>query len=165
MATTKMKPTVYLDATIPSYYYEHRRGSVNQAWRQITAEFWESGRHDYEVFVSDEVVRELEDEGYPEEKRIRCLALIDGLPRLETTDEVTELAIYYAREGAMPSEDMGDAFHLAIATSYRIQYLLTWNCKHLANANKFRHIQVLSARRQLVPPLIVTSAQLLGIQP
>ena len=65
----------------------------------------------------------------------------------------------------MPSNDIGDAVHLASATWYRIPYLLTWNCKHLASANKFEHIHVLHARRRLVSPMIVTPEQLLEFEP
>ena len=79
--------------------------------------------------------------------------------------EVTDLAAYYVSEHLMPANDLGDAFHLAFATWYRIQYLLTWNCKHLANANKFEHVQILNARRRLVSAAIITPAQLLEIEP
>lgn len=65
----------------------------------------------------------------------------------------------------MPANDLGDAFHLAFATWYRLQYLLTWNCKHLANANKFEHIQILTSRRRMLAPLIVTPEQLLETNP
>ena len=65
----------------------------------------------------------------------------------------------------MPSTDFGDAYHLVFATWYRLQYLLTWNCKHLANANKFEHIELLNARRRLVSPKIVTPEQLLELNP
>ena len=54
-----MKPTVYLDATIPSFYYEHRPGTILQAWREITVEFLERARDRYELYVSDETLREL----------------------------------------------------------------------------------------------------------
>ena len=160
-----MKPTVYLDATIPSFYFEERRGTVIQAWREITMQFWDQARDHYELFISDETLRELQDVGYPAPKRLRCLDLVAGLPRLSPSDAVSALAALYVREGVMPANDLGDAFHLAFATWYRIQYLLTWNCKHLANANKFEHIQVVNARRRLVTPLIVTPAQLLEVNP
>lgn len=61
----------------------------------------------------------------------------------------------------MPSNDLGDALHLSFATVYRIEYLLTWNCKHLANANKFERIRRVNAARRYLTPLIVTPAQLL----
>ena len=70
-----MKPTVYLDATIPSFYYEDRPGTVMQAWREITVEFWDHARNRYELLVSDETLRELRETGYPEDKRRKCLAL------------------------------------------------------------------------------------------
>jgi predicted nucleic acid-binding protein len=160
-----MKPTVYLDATIPSFYYEDRPGTILQAWRDITVEFWHGASEHYETYVSDETLRELQDSGYPEEKRQRCLALVVSLPRLAVTPEVTDLVDYYVREKVMPADDLGDAFHLAFAAWYRIQYLVTWNCKHLANANKFEHIQVINARRRLVSPMLVTPQQLLEIGP
>jgi hypothetical protein len=156
-----MKPTVYLDATIPSFYFEERPGTIIQAWKLITVEFWDNAGSNYELFISDETLRELQEVGYPVEKRQRCLQLVSSLPRLALTPEVVDLAAYYVSEGLMPSTDLGDAFHLAFATWYRIQYLLTWNCKHLANANKFEHIAVLNTRRRLVSPLVVTPQQLL----
>src|SRR5712692_6226983 len=160
-----MRPSVYLDATIPSFYYEDRPGTVMTAWREITVEFWDQARGRYELFLSDETIRELQDTGYPEEKRGNCLALVAGIRRLAVTPDVTELAVYYVREHLMPANYLGDAFHLALATWYRIQYLLTWNCKHLANANKFDHIQVLNARRRLVSPALVTPIQLVEMEP
>jgi hypothetical protein len=107
-----MKPTVYLDATIPSFYYEERPGTVMQAWREITVEFWEDARNSYDLFLSDETLRELQEPGYPAEKRDKCLALVAGLPRLAVTSEVTELVAYYVAEHLMPADDLGDAFIL-----------------------------------------------------
>ncbi len=160
-----MKPTVYLDATIPSFYYVDRPGIVMQAWREITVAFWYHSRDNYELFLSDETLRELQEPTYPEDKRRQCLALVGGLRRLAVTPEVTELVAYYVGGHVMPADDLGDAFHLAFATWYRMQYLLTWNCRHLANANKFEHIQVVNARRRLVSPALITPAQLLEIEP
>ena len=160
-----MKPSAYLDATIPSFYYEVRPETILKAWREITVEFWRQAQGRYELYISDETIRELQDVGYPDEKRRQCLALIGGFPRLLISAEVIDLAAYYVAEGVMPSTDLGDAFHLAFATWYRIQYLVTWNCKHLANANKFEHINVLNSRRRLISPMIVTPQQLLEAAP
>ena len=85
--------------------------------------------------------------------------------RYDFTPEVVELANHYIQQGAMPAKDTGDALHLAFATWYRVQCLLTWNCKHLANANKFEHIKLLNDRRRLVSPMIVTPEQLLETNP
>src|SRR5258708_785361 len=92
----RMKPTVYLDATCPSVYYEYRSGTIMQAWREITVAFWDLSRDNYELFLSDETLRELQEPTYPEDKRQSCLALVGGLRRLAVTPEVTELVGYYA---------------------------------------------------------------------
>jgi predicted nucleic acid-binding protein len=126
--------------------------------------FWDLGPQSFEFVVSDETIRELSDAGYPTEKRSKCLEAIATLPRLALCPEVIELAQYYVDEKVMPSYDPGDAFHLAFAVWYKIPYLVTWNCKHLANARKFEHIQVLTARKRLVPPMIVTPHQLVEIK-
>jgi hypothetical protein len=160
-----MRPTVYLDATIPSFYYEDRIGTIIQAWHEITVQFWDVARGNYELYVSDETVRELLEPGYPPDKQQKCVALVADFPRLAVSEAIIDLVGYYIRENVMPSNDLGDAFHLAFATWYRIQYLLTWNCKHLANANKFEHIQAVNARRRLVSPILITPAQLLEVNP
>src|SRR5262249_1858155 len=119
-----MRNSVYVDATIPSFYHEERTGTIIRAWREITVQFWHSAADWYELYVSDETLRELEDLGYPAEKRAKCLGLIAGLPRLAINDDVIGLAEHYVESGIMPSNDMGDAFHLAFATWYRLEYLV-----------------------------------------
>jgi len=111
-----MQPTVYLDATIPSFYFEDRPGTILQAWREITVAFWDFARGRYDLFISDGTLRELEEFGYPSAKREQRLNLVVGLPCLALTPEVIDLAGYYVSEEVMPSNDLGDAFHLAFAT-------------------------------------------------
>jgi hypothetical protein len=60
----------------------------------------------------------------------------------------------------MPADDAGDAAHLAVASYHGVDYLLTWNCRHLANANKFEHIRVINRRLGLMTPELVTPEQL-----
>ena len=111
-----MKPTIYLDATISSFYFEDRQGTIIQAWHEITVEFWKQALDRYQIFVSDETIRELQDVGNPEKKRKQCPELVAPLPRLAVCPEVTDLVAYYVADGLMPSNDLGDAFHLALAT-------------------------------------------------
>ena len=157
-----MKATVYVDATIPSFYFDERPDPIVRAWRLLTREFWDAHRELYVLYASDETMRELSDEGYPADKRRQCLELVAALPRLAVTPEVIELADVYVRQLVMPSNDIGDAFHLAFATWYRLDFLLTWNCRHLANANKFGHIQRVNEQQRLLSPAIITPEQLLG---
>jgi hypothetical protein len=100
-----LKPTVYLDVTIPSFYYEERPGTIVQAWREITFQFWDQARNAYDLFLSDETLRELLDPGYPAEKRDKCLALVSDLPRLAVVPEVMELVAYDVAEQLMPADD------------------------------------------------------------
>jgi len=85
-----------------------------------------------------------------------CLALVRELPLLEVVSEVVEIAAAYQAEGLMPKAPVRDALHLAMASYYRMDYLLTWNCRHLANANKIRRIEAVNLRMSLSVPLLVT---------
>src|SRR5437762_13085629 len=79
---------------------------ILQAWREITVAFWDFASGRYDLFVSDETIRELQDYGYPACKRDQCLALVINLSCLALTSEVSELAAYYVQEGAMPSNPL-----------------------------------------------------------
>ena len=79
---------------------------------------------------------------------------------LEVVAEVVDVAAVYQSRCVMPKAPVRDALHLAIASFYRIDYLLTWNCRHLANANKFRRIETVNAELGLAFPLLVTPDQL-----
>lgn len=61
----------------------------------------------------------------------------------------------------MPTEAAGDAYHLAMASLHRMDFLLTWNCRHLANANKQRHLALLNGRLGLPMPIITTPLTLI----
>lgn len=84
------------------------------------------------------------------------LALLDGLPLLDEPPRVAEIADFYARNRLLPGGVGGDAYHLAIASLHGVDYMLTWNCRHLANANKMKHIAVLNKRLGLSTPVITT---------
>jgi hypothetical protein len=79
------------------------------------------------------------------EVREDCLSLLDGLPILRIDQAVVEIAETYIRHHLMPGDPVGDAMHLALASFYRCNFLATWNCRHLANPNKFDHIRRLNA--------------------
>ena len=81
---------------------------------------------------------------------------------LETTAAALELAKELIRAGALPAKAADDALHIAVAATHAIPYLLTWNCRHLANANKFGHIRRVNALLGLFVPALVTPLELLG---
>ena len=70
------------------------------------------------------------------------------------------MLIYYVENKLMPKDIEGDAIHLAYASYYKIDYLLTWNCNHLANANKKKHIKIMNTRLELFTPEITTPLEL-----
>jgi len=123
-----------------------------------TREWWDEERRDYECFISAIVIEELAAGSYPTQER--CLRLVEPLPVLETTAEVGRLAAIYQAEGLMPMPPVRDALHLALASHYHLDYLLTWNCRHPANANKIPRLVRLNRDLNLSMPLLVTPAML-----
>jgi len=83
------------------------------------------------------------------------------LEQLDYTEEVAEVAAVYLRHKLMPREALGDADHLALASFHACDILVTWNCRHLANANKTAHVRRVNALLGLRTPLLVTPLELL----
>jgi len=92
----------------------------------------------------------------------RRLKLLDGLPVLRTTDEATELGDALLAEGAIPQKAVTDALHIAVATVHEMNVLLTWNCKHLANAEILGEVGHVIRSRGYEPPVICTPDELMG---
>lgn len=92
------------------------------------------------------------------------MRLVERLPLLEANREVLEVSLIDQERGLMPKPPSADALHLALASVYRMDFLLTWNCRHLANANKTRHLRVLNHRIGLAVPQLghAPSASTLG---
>ncbi|MFL5386981.1 MAG: type II toxin-antitoxin system VapC family toxin [Longimicrobiaceae bacterium] len=130
------------------------------ARREVTRRWWRQASDKYELVTGSAVREELM--AGPSDRTSAWLQLIDGLPLLQSNAAVREIAAKYVRHKVMPANPLGDALHLALASCYRCDYLLTWNFKHLANANKFRHIQQVSSLLDLFVPQIVTPPALLG---
>jgi predicted nucleic acid-binding protein len=157
-----MKPTVYLETTIPSFYYEDRADIAAVARREWTRQWWDERRQEYELYTSIVVVDELRRGNYPSKEL--CLAMVSDLPLIALEAEVLDIVEVYMDHQVMPRSPTGDALHLALASSSKCDFLLTWNCQHLANANKFGHIRRINALLGLFVPSIVTPLELLGGQ-
>ena len=95
---------------------------------------------------------------YPNKSRI--LEFISQLQILPFHDHIIEIAQIYLENNLMPQELKGDAIHLAYALYYKMDFLLTWNCAHLANANKKQHIRIMNTRLNLNVPEIITPLEL-----
>lgn len=154
-----MKPTVYLDSTVPSYFLAQGNHAVVQARHIVTRQWWEKELPRFNAFISQIVHDELA-AGDAQRAADRC-RLVDEFPFLDVDEEVERVAAYYVENLAMPRRDMRDAFHLALASVHEVEYLVTWNFAHLANAAKRRHIEVLNRRLHLISPVICTPEELM----
>jgi predicted nucleic acid-binding protein len=150
------KHSVYLDTTIPSYLFEEREEL--KAFVQITRQWWAEERQNFEVYMSEETLAELNDGNYPNKDKV--LASVFGIPILLFNPRIREVVQVYIDNYLMPRTLQGDARHLAYASVYQMDFLVTWNCNHLANANKLKHIQTIHARLGLHLPQLVTPLQL-----
>ena len=102
-------------------------------------------------------MRELSSPDFPAAVRDPALAMLKGLTLLPTTEDVVAFAELLVAERVMPGPaNEGDALHLAIAIVHRLDYLVTWNQRHLANPNKRTHLTIIAARARLRLPEIVT---------
>ena len=154
-----MDKLVYVETSVPSFYFDTRGSHDMQAMRQWTREWWSLPKFGQELVIGPPVLVELGEA--PASKRDKALGLIEELRILPYTDEITEIVEVYFAHKLMPLAAQGDADHLALASFYNCDWLVTWNCKHLANANKFGHIHRVNGLLGLRTPALVTPQQLL----
>src|SRR3990167_8685934 len=154
-------PTLYLETTIPSYLVaKSTRDVIVLAHQQLTREWWNDHRHLYEMFISQVVLDEIKrGESEMTEKRVEVL---QGIPILEMNDEVERLAKRYFESLHFSAKAIRDAFHLAFAVIYEIDFMATWNCTHLANANTIFRLSRLNKEWGYETPIICTPEELIG---
>jgi hypothetical protein len=156
-----MKPKIYLETTIVSYLTaKPSRDLIVAAHQQITQEWWENRRSEYELFVSELVIREARaGDMAVAEKR---LSLLEEIPRLELNDEAFYLAKELVVKRPMPERATEDALHIALATVHGMDFLLTWNCRHIANAEMRTGVTAVSLSQGYEAPVICTPEELMG---
>jgi predicted nucleic acid-binding protein len=120
----------------------------------------EGQRAHYEAVTSEAVIDELSAGDYP--NREQALSLASPLPILPVEPAIVEIVQAYIAHSVMPQDPLGDALHLALASYHRCDFLLTWNCNHLANANKFNHIKRINTLLGIFVPMLVTPLELMG---
>ncbi|MCH7976742.1 MAG: type II toxin-antitoxin system VapC family toxin [Bacteroidetes bacterium] len=154
-----MLPRVYIETTIPSFYYTRRSDPESVARRRWTKRWWAHSDEHYELVTSPVTLDELE-RGSIKRLRERRLSMLRTLPVLAISEQVLSAAETYVTERIMPADVAGDALHLALASVHACDYLLTWNCRHLANENKAERIALINQRLGLPIPRLVTPLQL-----
>ncbi len=156
-----MTVRAYVETSIPSFYFEARPEPEMVARRTWTRQWWSQAAASTELVTSLAVSDELQRGNFP--SRASCLELIASLPVVGVDTAVLEIVQAYVQHQVMPADPLGDALHLALASYHRCDFLVTWNCKHLANANKFGHIRRINALLGLYNPLLVTPLELLEV--
>jgi hypothetical protein len=151
---------VYIETSIPSFYHEVRTEPSMVARRAWTREWWDCVRPSYECVTSVAVLDELQSGDFPH--KAEALVLLESVPLIPVESAILEIVEAYIRHVVMPRDPAGDALHLAMASFHKCDFLLTWNCRHLANANKFRHIQRVNTLLGLFVPALVTPLELLA---
>lgn len=157
-----MKPKVYLETTVVSYFTaKPSRDIVTAAHQQITQEWWENRRADFDLFISELV--EQEASAGDEDAVQRRLKMLEDLPALQINQAAVDLARILVNENVLLEKATGDALHVAIATMNAMDYLMTWNMRHLANATIRNAITVICRAHGYEPPVICTPEELLEV--
>ena len=156
-----MAKTVYVETSIISYLTAKPSRDVRAAaWQQITTQWWEQERTKYELYGSALVTAEA-GLGDPVAARRRLQVLAD-LSELAADDAVEQLAARLMAGGGVPATAEGDALHIAIAAAHEMDYLLTWNCRHIDNAATKPIVRSICAVAGHTCPEICTPLELLS---
>lgn len=157
-----MKPTVYVETSVVSYLTARTsRDLVVAAHQQLTAEWWEQALPKLEAFVSPVVLEEI-GRGDPGAAESR-LEAVSAFGVLEVSADVRDLAEHYFAAIDLPERARADAYHLALAVWHGMDYLVTWNCTHIAGGKVKLIVQVANARRGISSPMICTPEELMEI--
>lgn len=155
-----MPPKVDVETSVIGAYFEERTDVVSASQGYWSRLWWDEIRNGYDVVVSEAVINELANPNYPYSQD--TLALVEGIQHVELVGEAHDIVNIYIQRKLMPRDIFGDALHLALASYHKCDYLLTWNCKHLANPNKFQHIRIINTALGVYVPVITTPNQLIG---
>ena len=156
--------TVYIETSIVSYLRQRPSAQVVMAARQLlTHEWWNNERSKYELVVSQYVIDEASagDPTLAEER----LESLDGIPLLPLAPEIAQIADEIMNRAILPAKARTDALHIAIVAHHRIQYLLTWNCRHIANATILPRIHRLLNDLSIPIPIICTPEEMIADDP
>ena len=156
-----MKPKVYLESSVIGYLTGRpSRDVIVFARQQLTQSWWTNHKTQYELFVSPLVLIEIA-RGDANAAIERTKAISD-IPILDPKEEIAALATLLLKKGSLPAKASDDALHIAWAAFYEIDYLLTWNCTHIANATTRKIIESTIREAGYLVPTICTPEELFG---
>jgi hypothetical protein len=152
---------IYIESTIPSYVVGRPARDLLQAARQqLTRDWWDLKRHQHELFTSQVVLDEITaGEAAMAQKRLELMA---DVPLVDLTEEARAFTKAVLGSGLLPADADRDAAHIALATAHNMDILLSWNCRHIANAAIQARLRQLAAEARLTLPLLCTLDELAG---
>jgi len=154
-------PTVYVESSIIGYLRQKPSADILTAARQLlTTRWWITGRSGYELVISQYVLDEIAagDSALAAER----LRAVEGIPVVPPAPEIPQIASAIMARAILPAKAQVDALHIAAVAHHRINYLVTWNCSHIANARILPRIYSVLQERNLPIPIICTPEELLG---
>ena len=156
-----MAPKIYLETTIISYLAARpSKDLITAAHQQVTRDWWENRRRDFDLFSSQLVIQE-SSAGDAAVAQTR-LQLLSDIPLVQVNVDCVSLGRALVEKGPIPEKAAVDALHIAIATVHGLDYLLTWNCKHIANAEMQMAVSRVCRGAGYEPPVICTPEELSG---
>ena len=156
-----MSETVYIETSILGYLTARpSRNVIVTANTEVTREWWDKRRSAFDLYTSQAVLREVSQGDT--EMASRRLEMLRDFPLLELNQSVLNLAEQFLQRSNLPSKADIDAIHIAVATVHRMDYLLTWNCKHIANAQIQIKLADISLDFGYDLPILCTPYELLG---
>jgi predicted nucleic acid-binding protein len=155
-----MRAKVYIETTIVSFLVSRpSRDIVSSAYQEATRTWWERRRPNFELYVSELVLEE--SARGDSEVAARRVQAIGGLPLLDVTDDAVVLSQTLLQQRLLPGTSAADALHIAIAAVHGVEYLLTWNFKHIANAQTRVRIESACRASGYEPAIICTPDELM----
>ena len=155
-----MKPTVYIETSVISYLAARpSRDVVVAAYQEVTREWWRGAPGRFNLVASALVVSEAR-AGDADAARTR-LEKLEGLVLLDASAEAETLTLKLLGSGAVPPTAAEDGAHIAIAATNGVEYLVTWNFRHIANAAMRSRIERVCRRAGYEPPVICAPNELL----
>ncbi len=156
-----LKPKVYIETSIPSYLTAWRSRDLVVAGNQETTKEWWDRRNDFDLYISEFVLKEVA-RGDPNAATER-LKVLEAIPEIEITEQIAIIAEKLLLEVLLPSKARVDALHIATATIGGMDYLLTWNCTHIANPAFRPKIESVIRLLEYEPPTICTPQELVEV--
>lgn len=158
-----VKPKIYVETSVVSYITAlPNRDLIVAANQQVSQEWWRERRERFSLYASQLVMREIS--AGNEDAIARRLELMTEFEFLEITDEATYLADEFIRQNAIPKKAAEDALHIAIAAVHGMDFLVTWNFKHIANAVLRANIESICRLQGFEPPVICSPQELMEIE-